>query len=122
VLGTKGTLFLTPKKGLFFREEAGGGPRESGPAEREASLLTSGKTLKMSNDPWAFRGKPFELDAEGDDTRDELVAFLDCVRRRDPKTLCDARAGLVNTATALMANQAMTERKTVSWPTDVTAQ
>jgi predicted dehydrogenase len=117
VLGTKGTLFLTPKKGLFFREESGGASaRESGPAEREASVLTSGKTLKMSNDPWAFRGKPFELDAEGGDTRAELVAFLDCVRRRDPHTLCDARAGLVNTATVLTANQAMTERKTVSWP------
>src|SRR5687768_8047659 len=46
-------------------------------------IVTSGKTLKLQNDPWAHRGSPFEIDAEGDDTRDELIAFLDCVRTRD---------------------------------------
>ena len=109
VLGTKGTLFLTPGKGLFFREAAteSRAPVGEGSAGQDAVALTSGKTLKMSNDPWAHRGKPFEIDTESDDTRDELVAFLDCVRRDDPKTCCDVRAGLINTATVLMGDRAM---------------
>jgi predicted dehydrogenase len=116
ILGTRGTLFLTPGKGLFFREVGVPSVRESGPsAAGAASLVTSGKTLRMNNDPWAFRGRPFEMDAQGDDTRDELVAFLTCVQRRDVQTPCDARAGVVNTATVLMANQALAERRTVAW-------
>ena len=48
----------------------------------------------MSNDPWAFRGKPVEIDiAEGNDTRDELVSFLDHVARHDPGTIADVRRG-----------------------------
>jgi predicted dehydrogenase len=121
VEGTKGTLFLTPKKGLFFREDTPPAQEAKKPDD-EASVLTSGKTLKMTNDPWAFRGKPFEIDTESDDTRDELVSFLECVQSRDAKTICDAAAGVVNTATVLMANQAIAEHKTVSWPREVTVE
>ena len=60
----------------------------------DASVVTSGKTLKLSNSPWAHRGEPLEIDnLLGDDTRDELVSFLDHVRRGDPATICDAREG-----------------------------
>ena len=109
-------MFLTAKKGLFFREDGIVPVPATTKPDDEASVLTSGKTLKMTNDPWAFRGKPFEIDTESDDTRDELVAFLECVQNRDVKTICDVRAGLVNTATVLMANQAMAEHKTIAWP------
>jgi hypothetical protein len=34
-----------------------------------------------------------------------VVSFIDYVRRRDPKALVDARAGLINTATVLIANE-----------------
>jgi predicted dehydrogenase len=118
VMGTKGTLFLTQKKGLFYQEaglDRAGWAAEGGSKE-DAAVITSGKTLKMSNDPWAHRGKPFEIDTEGDDTRAELVAFLECVRNGDRATLCNARAGLVNTATVLMGNQAMEERKVIAYP------
>lgn len=119
VLGTKGTLLLTQSKGLFYRESGVDDPNwaaREGRVERDASIITSGKTLKLSNDPWAHRGKPFEIDATGDDTRAELVAFLDNVRRKDPATLCDARAGLVNAATVLIGNEAMRERSAVPFP------
>ncbi len=53
--------------------------------------MTAGKTLKLSNDPWAHRGVPFEIDIEsGNDTRDELVSFIDHVRRQDVKTIAEA--------------------------------
>jgi predicted dehydrogenase len=117
ILGTRGTLFLTPRKGLFFRESATETrpPVAEGPAQ-DAAALTSGKTLKVSNDPWAHRGKPFEIDTQSDDTRDELVAFLDCVRRQDPKTVCDARQGLINTATVLMGDEALHESRLATFP------
>jgi predicted dehydrogenase len=119
ILGTKGTLLLTQSKGLFYREagvdDANWAIRE-GRVDRDASIITSGKTLKLSNDPWAHRGKPFEIESEGDDTRAELLAFLESVRRRDPATLCDAREGLINAATVLIGNQAMSERAAVPFP------
>jgi predicted dehydrogenase len=113
VMGTRGTLFLSQKKGLFYREAGVDDPgwlQEGRVKEGNASILTSGKTLKLSNDPWAHRGSPFEIDAEGDDTRDELVAFLNCVRARDINTICDAAAGVLNTSTVLAANEAFAER------------
>jgi predicted dehydrogenase len=118
VMGTKGTLFLTSSKGLFYREAIGDDPgwNREGRPDREASIITSGKTLKMANDPWAHRGKPFEMETASDDTRDELLAFLDCVRRRDVATICDARAGLLNTATVLIGNEAMREGRAVVFP------
>ncbi|HEX9003969.1 MAG TPA: hypothetical protein VGB07_28925, partial [Blastocatellia bacterium] len=70
--------------------------------------VTAGKTLKLSNDPWAHRGAPFEIDiAEGNDTRDELVSFIDHVRRRDVKTIADAAVGVDDCATILIANQSV---------------
>ena len=70
--------------------------------------MTAGKTLKLSNDPWAHRGAPFEIDiAEGNDTRDELVSFIDHVRRRDVKTIADAAVGVDDCATILIANQSV---------------
>jgi predicted dehydrogenase len=118
ILGTKGTLFLTSKKGLFYREETGeeivvGSSGEPGSG---AVLVTSGKTLGLTNDPWAHRGKPLEIDSESDETRDALYSFLRKVANEDPATLCDARAGLENTATVLMANQAMETGKSVEYP------
>ena len=118
VMGTKGTLLLTQSKGLFYREavdDSTWSARE-GRVDRDASIITSGKTLKLSNDPWAHRGKPFEIESTGDDTRAELVAFLDNVRRRDPSTLCDARDGLINAATVLIGDQAMRDGKSVAFP------
>jgi predicted dehydrogenase len=108
IFGTRGTLFLTQKKGLFYREAGVDDPlwATDGRVAKDAALLTAGKTLKMTNDPWAHRGSPFEIDAEGDDTRDELVEFLNCVRTRDAQTICDATTGLRNAQTVLAANAA----------------
>lgn len=120
VLGTKGTLLLTQSKGLFYKEGGVDDPNwaaREGRVERDSSLITSGKTLKLSNDPWAHLGKPFEIEATGDDTRAELLAFLDNVRRGDVATICDARDGLINAATVLIGNQAMNEGKPVSFRT-----
>lgn len=123
ILGTKGTLFLTSKKGLFYQENttadpgwAADGRAAEGRAREDAALIASGKTLKMTNDPWSHRGKPFEIDADGDDTRDELVAFLQNVSRNDPATLCDARTGWENARTVLSANEAMTEGRAIEIP------
>ena len=79
ILGTHGTLYLTSSKGLLFQERtARTAVPKAGATGRGG--VTAGKTLKLSNDPWAFRGKPIEIDiAEGNDTRDELVSFLDHV-------------------------------------------
>lgn len=121
ILGTRGSLFLTSTKGLFFREraadEVGWSNRPAQAAEDDATLITSGKTLKLSNSPWAHRGEPIEIDnLLGDDTRDELVSFIDHVRRRDPRTICDVHEGLRDTATVMMANEAMDTARTVEYP------
>lgn len=123
IMGTRGTLYLTSSKGLFFRErsadDVGWAPRRaaSDTQQDDAALITSGKTLKLSNSPWAHRGEPIELDyLQGDDTRDELVSFLDRVRTRNVKTICDANEGLRDTATVLMANQAMELAIFAFWP------
>lgn len=119
VMGTRGTLFLTTNKGLFYRERADDdvGWSTRGDGAKNASILTAGKTLKMSNSPWAHRGEPIEIDnLSGDDTRDELVSFIDHVRRGDPKTICDVHEGLRDTTTVLAANQAMDSGATVECP------
>lgn len=122
IMGTKGTLFLTDKKGLLYSEL---GPDDVGwarknPAGANASIVTSGKTLSLANDPWAHRGKPTEIDREeGDDTRDELISFLEHVRENNAKTICDANEGLRNAATVLMANEAMEAEKTIEFPRDL---
>ena len=118
VMGTEGTLFLTQKKGLFYQEHQRDDPGWSrdGRVSRDASIITSGKTLKMSADPWAHRGKPYEINATGDDTRDELVAFLACVADENPQTICDARVGLENAVTVILANKAVREACSVEFP------
>ncbi len=111
IMGTKGSLYLTSAKGLLFQEKGtdvvaweGG----ANAASANAAVVAAGKTLKLSNDPWAHRGSPFEIDiAEGNDTRDQLVSFLDHVRRRDPHTAADAAVGLADCATILIANQSI---------------
>ena len=127
IMGDKGTLLLTEQKGLLYREDVpqqialpGAATRPEDAAQHEAALITAGKTLKMANDPWAHRGKPIEIDNEGGDaTREELVSFLDHVRRRDPGTICDSNAGLVNAATILMAHEAAHSQKVVDFPADI---
>lgn len=118
VLGTKGTLFLTSKKGLYYREAVADEAvwTAEGGARNDAAVITSGKTLKMANDPWSHRGPPYEIDSDGEDTRDELVAFLQCAQRQDRETICDVQTGLQNTATVLMGNRAMEHRTTVANP------
>lgn len=119
ILGTRGTLYLTDRKGLFFMEkgadEVGWVAGDKGGAN--ASVVTTGKTLGLANDPWAFRGKPVEIDNPGgDDTRAELVSFVDAVRQGETRTLCDADTGLRNAATVLIANEAMDRGHAVSFP------
>ena len=120
ILGTRGSLYLTSSKGLLFQEKGtdvvsweGG----ANAADANAAVVTAGKTLKLSNDPWAHRGAPFEIDiAEGNDTRDELVSFIDHVRRRDPQTICDVRTGLLDCATILIANRSIEAGGWVDFP------
>lgn len=122
VMGTKGTLYLTSAKGLLFREKGAdnvGWDAETSrtAADANAAVVTAGKTLKLSNDPWAHRGAPIEIDIEeGNDTRDELVSFIDHVRRRDPKTIADATVGLTDCATVLTANQSVEAGGWVEFP------
>jgi predicted dehydrogenase len=122
IMGTKGSLYLTSAKGLFYREkqadDIGWQARKAGDGDDEnASIVTAGKTLKLSNSPWAHRGEPLEIDnLIGDDTRDELVSFIDHVRRRDVKTICDAQEGLRDTITVLTANQAIDEGRALDVP------
>ena len=122
IMGTKGSLYLTSGKGLFYREkladEVGWSAKKTADGGGvDASVVTSGKTLKLSNSPWAHRGEPLEIDnLLGDDTRDELVSFLDHVRRQDPATICDAREGLRDTATVLTANRAIDEGTSLAIP------
>lgn len=122
IMGTKGSLYLTSAKGLLFQEKGadavpweGGKGKEA--ADANAAVVTAGKTLKLSNDPWAHRGAPLEMDiAEGDDTRDELVSFVDHVRRRDQQTIADAAVGLADCATILIAHQSVETGGWVEYP------
>lgn len=120
IMGTKGSLYLTSAKGLLFQEKgtdvvAWEGGKNA--ADANAAVVTAGKTLKLSNDPWAHRGAPFEIDiAEGNDTRDELVSFIDHVRRQDVKTICDVKVGMTDCATILMANQSVEVGGWVEFP------
>jgi predicted dehydrogenase len=122
IMGTKGSLYLTSAKGLLFQEKGTDavsweGSKEQETADANAAVVTAGKTLKLSNDPWAHRGTPFEIDiAEGNDTRDELVSFIDHVRRRDVRTICDVKVGMTDCATILMANQSVETGGWVTFP------
>lgn len=120
ILGTKGSLYLTSAKGLLFQEKGTDAVNWEGgqnAAEANAAVVTAGKTLKLSNDPWAHRGAPIEIDIEeGNDTRDELVSFIDHVRRQDVKTICDVQAGMRDCATILIANQSVETGGWVEFP------
>lgn len=122
ILGTKGSLYLTSAKGLLFQEQGTDvvsweGNKDQRAADANAAIVTAGKTLKLSNDPWAHRGAPFEIDiAEGNDTRDELVSFVDHVRRQDAKTIADAAVGLADCTTILIANQSVETGGWVEFP------
>ncbi|MGE0103792.1 MAG: Gfo/Idh/MocA family protein [Blastocatellales bacterium] len=122
IMGTRGSLYLTSSKGLLFQEKETDavnweGNRDQKAADANAAVVTAGKTLKLSNDPWAHRGTPIEIDiAEGNDTRDELVSFIDHVRRGDVKTIADAGVGLADCATILMANRSVESGEWVSFP------
>lgn len=122
IMGTKGSLYLTSAKGLLFQEQGADAiPWEGGQgkaaADANAAIVAAGKTLKLTNDPWAHRGTPFEIDiAEGNDTRDELVSFVDHVRRRDQKTIANANVALADCATILIANQSVESGGWVEFP------
>jgi predicted dehydrogenase len=118
VMGTKGSLFLTQSKGLFYQEAIVEDPgwSQDGRVKADAGVVTSGKTLTMANDPWSHRGKPYEIDATGDDTRDELLSFVEHVAAGDPATICDVRIGLANTLTILAGNEAIREGRAVEIP------
>lgn len=119
IMGTKGSLLLTERVGLLYMEKGqervdwqqDGQDEASGNAE----TITSGKTLQLSNDPWAHRGKPFEISSQSDSTRDQLIAFLDCVQRNDLETICPVEAGYENTVTVLMGNQAIKENRPITY-------
>jgi predicted dehydrogenase len=117
IMGSQGTLLLTQKKGLFYKE---GGPDMpwgiAGKAADDAAVITSGKTLKLDNDPWAYRGKPYEIDADSDDTRDELVDFVKSVRSGNRQTTADVQTGLQDCATVLMANDSANLGRWVDYP------
>jgi predicted dehydrogenase len=122
IMGTKGTLFLTERKGLLYRERGVDDVGWARPdqADANASIVTAGKTLGLSNDPWAHRSKPVEIDnAAGDENREQLVSFLDHVRTRDTRTICDVSAGLRNTATSLIGIEATETGKVVDFPADL---
>ena len=122
IMGTKGSLYLTSAKGLLFQEKDADavsweGGKDQQATDANAAIVTAGKTLKLSNDPWAHRGAPFEIDiAEGNDTRDELVSFIDHVRRQDTKTICDVNVGLNDCTTILIANQSVEMGGWVEFP------
>jgi predicted dehydrogenase len=122
IMGTKGSLYLTSAKGLLFQEKGADvvpweGGKDKAAADANAAVVTAGKTLKLSNDPWAHRGAPIEIDIEeGNDTRDELVSFIDHVRRRDPKTIADVTVGLTDCATILIANQSVEAGGWIEFP------
>ncbi len=109
VMGTKGTLLLSPKMGLFYREQ---------PQDPDAARIDgrSGATLHEPGSPWAHRGKSMQITSNASDTRASLVAFVDAVRNGERKTICDARMGLENTATVLIANEAIQSGLPVTFP------
>jgi len=110
MMGTKGTLLLSPKMGLYYREHVGG-------ASREVDGV-SGATVRTPGSPWAHRGKSTEITSVADDTRASLVSFVDAVNAGDRDTVCDARIGLENTATTLIANEAIETGRPVEFPDD----
>jgi predicted dehydrogenase len=113
--GTKGTLYLSSGKGLLFQETSPEAVNWAG--DTTAAVVTAGKTLKLSNDPWAHRGPPIEIDIQqGNDTRDELISFLEHVRAQDVNTIADAKTAFLDCATVLSANQAAESGRWIEIP------
>ncbi len=117
IMGSKGSLFLTSQKGLFYKEQ---GAKEvvwasDSQSDKNAEIITAGKTLKLSNDPWAHRSKPFEIDSDAEGTRAQLVAFLDCVQRQDTKTICDVEEGYKDALTVLKGHEALHGRTVITF-------
>jgi predicted dehydrogenase len=122
IMGEKGTLLLTERQGLLYREPGVDdvwNVEEIGDAAADAATITSGKTLNVENDPWAHRGGAIEINSDRDSSREQLVAFLDNVRRRHTKTICDVVAGMENTATTMIGYEAVHEGGTVELPKKV---
>lgn len=111
IMGTKGSLYLTQKKGLFYQEKVA--EDQVWQDKKAADVITSGKTLKMSNDPWAHRAKPFEMDIQGDDSREQLISFLDNVQRKDPETICTAEDGYLDAKAAISGNLSIGKGKII---------
>lgn len=120
IMGTKGTLLLTEKTGQFYKEkldeEVTWQANPDDEAGSTAETITSGKTLRLNNDPWAHHGKPYEINATADSTRAQLIAFLDCVQQRNQQTICTVEEGMRNTATVLIANKAVKEQQSIVFP------
>ena len=118
IMGTRGTLLLTEQKGLLWSEKRDEDVSavKAGSADKAASVITSGKTLAMKNDPWTARGKPTEIDTEDDSTRGELLSFIAHVRLNDPETICGVHTGARGAATTLIANQAIESGRPVEFP------
>lgn len=121
VMGTKGTLLLTEKKGLLFQE--GAAQVGSGPSASRDVVVDglSGATTLDPNDPWTRRGRPMEIDSSIDDTYAHLQSFAGDVRAGNRATACTVRMGLENAATVLIANEAMARNTTVAFPEDCRA-
>jgi predicted dehydrogenase len=118
IMGTKGSLYLTEGKGYFYQEQGVDKPLwgKKGDSDKDAEVVTSGQTLKLSNDPWG-RGEAMELMSYGNSSRDQLVDFLDKVQKRDPQTICDVRTGMEDAITTLTGHRAMREKQSLELPT-----
>ncbi len=111
IMGTKGTLLLSPKMGLFYTEQSD--------SARDIPVDgRSGATKHEPGSPWAHRGKSMQITSTADDTRASLVSFVDAARSGDRNTVCNARTGLENTATVLIANDAIRTGNAVEFPDD----
>ncbi|MDZ4858644.1 MAG: Gfo/Idh/MocA family oxidoreductase [Candidatus Hydrogenedentes bacterium] len=120
VMGTKGSLLLSQKLGLFYSESNKAPVVAAPPTDKKFDGI-SGATLVVPDSPWAHRGKAMEIRSEADDTRAELLSFVNDVRAGNRKTVCDVHVGLENTATIVIANEAIESGAMVKFPEDCAA-
>jgi hypothetical protein len=78
----------------------------------------SGATALVPGNPWAHRGKAVQITSGSDDTRAALVSFVNAVRTGNRDTVCGVGAGLENTATAMIANEAIESEMPAVFPQD----
>ncbi len=109
IMGTNGTLMLTERRGLLYKEAGVEDPgwAETPDAEADAQIITSGKTLKWENDPWESRGAPLAVQANANSTRTQLVSFLDHVHRNDPNTIAGVDIGLRGSVAINIGHEAL---------------